>query len=149
MMAMFAALEAMPAVAEFRGSTYAYPLVNALHIIGIATLFGAILALDLRILGAGRRIKFEPLEAYLTRMALAGFALAALAGLLLFASAATDYAASPVFRVKMAAILLAGFNALVYRTLRARGFERPRIVAALSIALWLAAILLGRAIGYS
>ena len=61
------ALEATALAGALRGSVWAYPLVNAAHILGVALLVRGILPLDLRLLGAWR---------VLTRMAGAGLGLA-------------------------------------------------------------------------
>ena len=47
-----AALEATAIARELRASVWAYPLVNAGHRLGIALLLGAMVALDLKLLGA-------------------------------------------------------------------------------------------------
>ena len=47
-------LEALPLAAWLRRPTPAYPLVNAAHILGIGLILGAILPLDLRLMGVFR-----------------------------------------------------------------------------------------------
>ena len=45
-----------------RGSgPWTYPVVNLIHILGVATLFGAVLILDLRLLGVWRRAPLPPI----------------------------------------------------------------------------------------
>ena len=48
------ALQNLEPVAALRASRWVYPLVNTAHITGLAVLFGAILPLDLRLLGLCR-----------------------------------------------------------------------------------------------
>jgi hypothetical protein len=147
------ALEAMPMIAALRDSAFAYPIVNALHIIGIALLFGAIVPLDLRLAGwRQQRIPLDALAASLLPVAIFGLLLAICAGLLLFATDARSYAASPLFRAKMVVLAAAIVNALA---LRAADWRAPaptgariKLAAVASILLWLAVILLGRMIGY-
>jgi hypothetical protein len=146
------ALEQAAPVAALRESTYAFPLVNALHIIGIALLFGSIVALDLRLLGW--RQDAGPPEAFtrlLVPVAIGGLLLAIPAGLQMFATDARAYAASPLFQAKMVVVALAIGNALWLRAAQRRG-PTPRLRAALagaaSILLWLGAIVLGRLVGY-
>ena len=94
-----AALENLPAVAALRESTLVYPFVNAAHLIGIALLSGAIVPLDLRLVGWRRGAgAVDQLSSLLLPVAIFGFALAAGAGLLLFATDARAYAASPLFQ---------------------------------------------------
>jgi hypothetical protein len=149
---MFAALEQAAPIAALRESTYAFPLVNAAHIIGIALLFGSIVALDLRLLGwrrdAGPAGVFTRL---LVPVAIGGLLIAIPAGLLMFATDARAYAASPLFQAKMVIVALAIANALWLRAAERRGPMlqfRAALAGAASIVLWLVAILLGRLVGY-
>ena len=91
------ALEATAVAGALRGSVWAYPLVNAVHILGVALLVGAMLPLDLRLLGAWRSVPLAPLWRVLTRTASAGLGLAMVCGTLLFITRATEYAASGLF----------------------------------------------------
>lgn len=159
------ALEQVPAVAALRGSLWAYPLVNAAHIVGIAALFGAILPLDLRLAGLFRQVPVATLRRVLVPVATGGLMLAICAGALLFACKAGDYARAPLFQAKMVLVALGVGNALALR--RTRGWRDgddgsgsggsgsapavaawPRVAAAASLLLWLGAIVLGRLIGY-
>lgn len=156
MSALFAALESLEqvaAVTALRNSTYVYPLVNALHVVGVALLFGAIVPLDLRLAGWRRRAgQVDDLAKLLVPVAIAGLALAAATGLLLFAADARTYAASPLFQAKLALIALALLNALVLRRIDWRSERAPNrqvaFAGAISLLLWLGAIVLGRLIGY-
>ena len=147
------ALENLPIIVALRESYLAYPLVNALHIVGVALLFGAIVPLDLRL--AGWRRDGGPIDALsklLLPVAVFGFLLAAGAGLLLFATDARAYAASPLFRAKLVFIALALLNALALRAVNWRRPEpsdrRMAVAGTASMALWLAVIILGRLVGY-
>lgn len=149
---IFAALEQAAPVAALRESTLAYPLVNALHIIGIALLFGSIVALDLRLLGWRRDA--GPAEAFtrlLVPVAIGGLLLAIPTGLLLFATDARAYVAAPLFQAKVVLIAIAIGNALWLRVTERRGPAsrlRAASAGAASILLWLGAIVLGRLVGY-
>ncbi len=139
-------------IAALRESTYVYPLVNTLHIIGIALLFGAIVTLDLRLIGWRRETgPVDRLASLLQPVAIAGLFIAIPAGLLLFATDARAYAASSLFQAKILLIGLAIGNALWLRARERRGPPREwgaAIAGAASIALWLGAIVLGRLVGY-
>lgn len=155
-----AGLEASALAGSLRGSTWLYPLVNAGHIVGIALLFGAIAALDLRLIGAWNRIPLEDLFRVLVPVAVAGLGIAACAGALLFISKASAYAASGLFQAKMLMLALGIANAMTYQLLRRRqrsdGSGRAgsgvvpfqRLIGAASIATWLSVIVLGRLVGY-
>jgi hypothetical protein len=147
------ALENLPAVVALRESWLAYPLVNALHIVGVALLFGAIVPLDLRLAGWRRGVgAVGPLSRLLLPVAIFGFLLAAVAGLLLFATDARAYAESALFRAKLVLIAAALANAWLLRRIDWRGTRssdrRVAVAAAASLLLWLAVIVVGRLIGY-
>lgn len=146
-------IENLSVIAALRESTFAYPLVNALHILGIALLFGSIVPLDLRLAGwRAAAMPVDPVARLLIPVAIAGFFLAACAGLLLFATDARAYAASPLFQAKVAVIVAALLNALWLRRIDWRGAtaSHRRLAASgvASILLWSSAIVLGRLIGY-
>ncbi len=146
------AIELAAPVAALRESTFVYPLVNAFHIVGIALLFGSIVALDLRLMGWRRDA--GPAEGFtrlLVPVAIGGLLLAIPAGLLMFATDARAYAASPLFQAKMVLVALAVGNALWLRAAERRGSMsrfRAALAGAASILLWLGAIVLGRMVGY-
>jgi len=149
-------LETLPAAEAFAASRHAYPLVNALHIIGLGSLFGAILALDLRLLGLFRAIPARPLAIALPRVAGAGLALAMATGLLLFSVDPHEYAANRAFVIKVSLVATGAIHALwVHRSrawaaLRKRGTIEPalKISAGVSLAIWTGAILAGRWIAF-
>ncbi len=154
---VLASLQGSAFAASLRGSTGLYPLVNAGHIVGIALLFGAIVPLDLRLIGLWRRMPLDSLGRVLVPTAATGFAIAAMAGALLFIAKATDYAASPVFQVKMIFLAAALANvvglAIIGRVHRTRAdpttpLPSQRVLGAVSLVFWLSVIVLGRLIGY-
>ena len=148
-----AALEGSALATALRGSTWTYPLVNAGHVLGIALLFGSIVPLELRLLGVWRGVPPEAAARMLVPVASAGFALAAVTGMLLFMSAAGDYAASWLFRLKLVVLAAALGNVLLFRLL-ARGAAGiaptpgQRGSALASLTLWTGVIVAGRLVGY-
>ena len=100
---------------SLRYSTWAYPPVNACHILGIALLVGAVFSLDLRLLRAWRNAPLAPLWHVLTRVAATGLLIAAVCGVLLFATRATEYAQSPLFLTKLLVVAVGVFNAVSLR----------------------------------
>jgi hypothetical protein len=151
-------LQSTALTTALRTSLWVYPIVNAGHIVGLALLFGSIVPLDLRLLGAWRGVPIGALSRILLPVALSGLVLALATGPLLFAVRATEYAATPLFGMKLALIACALANALLLRlTLSWRAWRdsalrgttpRLQLAGGLSIALWLAVILAGRMIGY-
>jgi len=120
-----------------------YPIVNTVHIAGIALLFGSVVSLDLRYLGLWKSVELTGLVRVLVPMALVGFGLACTAGGLLFMTDARKYAALPLFQIKMLLIALGVVNALYVA--RKRATVR---VALISLAMWTGALICGRFIGY-
>lgn len=145
-----------PVAQSLKSSRYVYPLVNAAHILGLATLFGSILALDLRLLAAFRSVPVQPLARLLPRLAACGLGLAIVTGALLFTVEPEDYAANPAFLSKAALVGAGTAHALyVHRTQAWRALAHGgeigaglRVSAALSLTIWTAAILAGRFIAY-
>lgn len=155
--AILADLSRSDLTAELRGSFWLYPLLNTTHIIGIALLFGGIVPLDLRLIGAWRSVPVAVLSHVLLPAAITGLCLALVTGPLLFVVQPGEYAANPYFQVKLVLIVGAIANALLLRAARpwrdraavpgADG-ARLRLAGALSIGLWLGVLICGRMIGF-
>lgn len=134
-----------------RESVNAYPAANVLHLLGLVMLLGAIGIVDLRIAGAFKSLPLRPLVEALTPVGIAGLALLAMTGPLLFVADATALIRSDVFRLKLLLILLALSNALIFRWRWRSGIEpgrTMRVSAIASLLLWLAVGALGRMIAY-
>jgi hypothetical protein len=149
-----AALEAAPPVEALRVSSWAYAAANTLHVVGIALLFGSIVPLDLRLAGWRREdASLASLARLLLPVSVAGFALAAVTGLLMFAVDARTYAASTLFQLKLAAIAAALLNAGLLRRVDWNAphltSRRLALAGAASLLMWLGAIGLGRWIAYA
>lgn len=139
------------------GSALAYPVANLVHLLGLVMIVGGIGIVDLRFAGAFRGLPPAALSRALTPVALAGLALMALSGPILFAADAVALAGSAVFRWKLALIAAALANAIAFRLIWRRRIaswaENPpwagRLMAAASLLLWLAVAGCGRMIAYS
>jgi hypothetical protein len=129
---------------------YAYPVLEALHIVGIAMLLGSLVLFELRVWGFGAALPIEPLARLALPLTLAGFVLAATTGSLMFASQPGDLIANRVFVVKMGLVMLAGLNAASFhaRGGLARLDRTARFQTLLSVGIWLAVIFCGRWIAY-
>lgn len=140
------------ALAEWlRFSRWAYAAVNATHILGIALLVGAIVPLDLRLLGVWRSVPLRPLERVLVPMAAIGLGIAVAAGALLFLARPARYAALDIFLAKMTLVALGTVNAMRLRLGPALADLPPtqmRLAGLVSLACWLAALALGRLIAF-
>jgi hypothetical protein len=138
---------------------WTYAVVNVVHILGVATLFGAVLVLDLRLMGAWRGASLAAITTVAAPIAMAGFALAAASGICLLASNAVAYQDNPFLLVKFLAIGFGFVNALVLRRTTAwkahatDALSRPderrlAVMGGLSLASWLTAVTAGRMLGY-
>jgi hypothetical protein len=160
MQALLAWLEASSLGAAMRSAgVWSYGVTNLVHILGIATLFGSILVLDLRLLGLWRRVPVASLSTPAVPVAACGFAIAALSGVCLLATNASEYAGNPFLLIKFAAIALGLLNAAALsfttawraraaRELAAGERRQLAVFGGLSLVTWLAAVGAGRLIGY-
>lgn len=139
-----------------RQSGNLYMLVNAAHILGVGLLIGAIVPLDLRLLGILRHGELPVLAPFLSRAAATGLAVAIATGLALWSVRATQYLGNAAFLWKLAIILLGlmniglqhGIGGWAAVTARGEVSRSARLFAALSLAAWLAALVAGRWIGF-
>jgi hypothetical protein len=137
-----------------------YAFLNLAHILGIAALFGAVLVLDLRLMGLWRRHAIGPFADAAAPVAGAGLALAFAAGITMLAANASDYIGNPFLLIKFPAIALGLVNVAVLRRStswrRARAGEpvteaderRLAVTGAVSLCCWLTAVAAGRLIAY-
>ena len=151
------AIESWPPAVALRRSIWVYPLVNTGHILGLALLVGAIVPMDLRLLGAWRnRIDISSLATVLLPVAATGLALAIATGSLLFVARAGDYVNSTLFLIKLMALSGAVVNLAWlhthpdWRAARETGVVSGgvKVAALLSVGIWLTVLLLGRLVGY-
>lgn len=149
------ALQATGFATTLRRTSALYLPIEILHVLGVAALIGAILAFDLRLLGAARDLPMPPLGRHLLRVAGGGLAVALATGLLLLTAHAGELAANPMLRMKLVAVGLGLLNVLAFhagpgrRVLADAAAARPataRAMAAASIGCWVLAAVLGKLI---
>jgi energy-coupling factor transporter transmembrane protein EcfT len=134
-----------------------YPALESAHYIGIACLVGAIMLIDLRLLGLGKKL---PLKTMITLLPFvwAGFFINLFSGGIIFIYGATNFGTNSAFLLKMLLIVLAGINAFLFEIAARRGRdtwvetgEAPALVkaiATLSFVLWLSVVTTGRWMAY-
>lgn len=138
---------------------WTYGLVNLTHILGVAALFGSVLVLDLRLLGAWRRVALPDITRPTVPIAATGFFVAAVSGVCLITTNATEYVGNPFLLVKFPAIALGLVNVAVLSRLSAwkdresrelTRWEQRQLAAAGAVSLvsWATAVSAGRMIGY-
>jgi hypothetical protein len=140
-------------------SIWVFPIIETIHVLGIALLVGTVAILDLRLLGLA--LKREPVSdvaSAVLPLTWAGFAVMFVSGFLLFWSEAAKSYANPAFRLKLLLLLLVGLNPLIFHftIYRSVGDWNARVVtplqarlaAVFSLTLWGGIVCAGRAIAY-
>ncbi|MEO6340827.1 MAG: DUF6644 family protein [Caulobacteraceae bacterium] len=154
------ALETSGPANTIRASLLLFPMLEAVHVMGLAVVFGTITVVDLRLLGvaSGHR-PFNRVASDTLKWTWIAFILVALTGAAMFITNAPGYAANFYFRTKMVLLALAGFNMLAFHLIASKTSHRwdsdpaaplyGKTLAALSIALWISIIFMGRMIGFT
>jgi hypothetical protein len=130
---------------------WGYPIVLSLHAIGMATLVGVALMLTIRVLGFAPSIPVTSMASY-WRIALVGFFINLLSGSALFCGNASELFFNWAFRIKIALVFIG--LALTWRLVHIcvnrsdQISSSHRILAGVSMATWIVAIVFGRLIGY-
>jgi uncharacterized membrane protein YhdT len=139
-----------------QSSVWLFPAIESIHLVGLGTIAGAVLMVDMRLLGIG--LKSRPVEevAEDARPWLLGsLALMFASGILLFFSEATKCYYSFPFWIKMSSLLLAiVFTFAVKDRAIQHGaiLRRPllgKIMGLISLGLWFGVAWGGRWIGFS
>jgi hypothetical protein len=149
------------AVSEWmRTSLKALPIIEAIHVMAVITVFGTILLVDLRLLGwVDRERPFTRVFTEILHWTWIAFAVAVVTGVLLFMPNARTYVVNTAFGLKMASLLLAGVNMSVFQFTTLKTVARwdshapvplgGRIAGGLSILTWTCVIIFGRLIGFT
>jgi len=135
---------------ELRAHVWAYPALEVVHIVGIALLLGNLVALEIRVWGGAAALPVKALARLSLGIALAGFALAAASGLLMFATQPAELLANRSFVLKMGLLTAAGCNAAWFHGRGSLDKLDPvaRIQMLVSTAIWLGVVACGRWIAY-
>ena len=155
--ALAASLEASAVGHWMRGSDWAYPVVNLLHLLGLVLLVGSMMLLDLRLLGARRLFPLAEVSATLTPFAVAGLLVLLPTGVLLFSADAGPLLDNRLMQAKLLLIVLGSVNALLFRQLWNHrladwDWQPPtagRLQALGSLLCWVLVASLGRLIAYA
>jgi len=158
--AMLDAVQHTALAVQIRDSLFLFPLLESAHVIGLSLVVGTIAIVDLRLLGvASTHRPFQRLAADTLKWTWVAFALTALTGALMFITNAAVYFHNGYFRAKVALLLLAGLNVLVFELTAGRTAAQwdrapsppplARAVATLSLVIWVAVIVAGRMIGFT
>ena len=157
---IFEWLESTALAAVIQESAYGFPLVVALHILGLTLSVGTLVWMDLRLLGLSLRgMRVSEVYRGLAPWFAAGFLMMFASGAVLFTAYATSAYANVFFRIKMLALLLAALNAVAFHFVGGRrstawdAAPRPpatvRIAGLASLLLWVTVIVAGRLMSYT
>ncbi len=136
-----------------RDSVWLFPFVEIFHIVALSILGGAILLLNMRLVGL--RFRGDPVSALardLRPWILGSLAVMLISGFLLFSTEAVKMYGNWAFQLKMSFLLLAiVFTFTIHRRVTAREDATAAVrwvTAAVSMTLWAGVGLGGRALGY-
>jgi uncharacterized membrane protein len=139
---------------------WAFTTVEVVHVFAVSMVISTIMIVDLRLLGlASTKRPFAELSRRVLPFTWAAFVVAVIAGLLLFISRATEYFVNTVFWIKMALIVLAGINMMIFEFITVRDVQKwnldptppppARLAGGISIACWVLVVVFGRLIGFT
>jgi hypothetical protein len=136
-----------------RNSTSAFAVIEMVHLLGLALLGGVVLIVDLRLLGAILRTRpADRIARDLTPFLKGGLVVMVVSGIPLVGGETMKCYYNGAFRLKMLLFALAlafyfGVHRRVTKSPFASGWT-PRVVAGVSLTLWLGVGVAGRAIGF-
>jgi hypothetical protein len=161
MLELMAWLEGSALAELLRGlGIWTYGLLNLAHILGISTLFGTVVLLDLRLMGLWRSVPMATIIRPTVPLAAIGFVLAATSGVMMLSFNTTEYHGNPFLYIKLPVIVLGLINVAIIQRLAAWRRAAAGDMAApgdrgvlatagcVSLATWLTVVACGRMIGY-
>ena len=136
-----------------RTSGWLYPLANLVHVLGAALLVGSIATFDVQVVR--RAYDVRALYPAAVVIAVTGFVLQVISGILLFSADTGKLVHNPAFLFKMAMLVIGLVNVAAFHwyfggTLNQEAMlpPRARVLAAVSLASWVLVLLAGRSIAY-
>ena len=131
-------------------SYWVWPAAEAVHFLGLALVFGVILAVNLRILGVARRVALADIHRLLP-WGMLGFGVNLVTGMFFFVGQPGQYVESSPFYWKTAFLMIAAVN-FHYLTVFRKPFAVPqtdsgladKTMAVISLAAWIGVLYAGR-----
>ena len=156
MLSVFQSIEWSWAGQMLKNSPWAFAVIESIHLLALATIGGAVLLVDMRLLGLGlRQQTVRDVARYAQPILVSSLIVLLLTGFGLFVSEAIKCYYSTPFWIKMTSLALAMlFTFTIKRkaTLTGTGTAGPamlRVVALVSLVLWFGVAASGRWIGFS
>jgi len=157
--ALWEKIELSPVGDFVASSAWAFPTLETVHVIAIATVFGTVAIMDLRLLGlASNTDRVTDLSRDTLTWTWGAFLLAAISGTLLWVSKVHVYMRDPWFYIKMCLIAVAGINMAIFHSVTWKTIGQwdkgqvPRaakIAGFSSVALWILVVFCARVIGFT
>ncbi len=155
--------EALRTIVEWGESTWLHdfvlsdgriwPVLESLHYLGLALLFGTIVLYDLRILGVARAVPPSALHR-LVPFGVAGFAINIATGSMFFSGFPDQYVYNDAFRAKLFFLTLAGLNLALFYGWAYAGVRdlpggadapwRAKVATGISLLAWCGVMVAGR-----
>ena len=131
-------------------SSWGYPVLEVVHILGISMLLGNLVLLELRVFGRGRNLAIADLARMSLGIAAFGFSLAALSGVLMFGTRPAELLSNRAFTLKMVLLLMAACNAGWFHARQSldKLDLTARALMVISTIIWIAVVTCGRWIAY-
>ena len=136
---------------------WTWPIAETVHFFGLCLLMGALIVIDLRLLGVNRLLPAISVHDLLP-VAYVGFGLNLATGILFYVGDPHRYSPNIAFQLKMLLILLAGLNALYYQMKIHPHMDsldgdavlptNVKVVGATSLILWFGVLSYGRLMPY-
>jgi len=144
-----------PVLGIIRDSSYAIPIIQSFHLLGLTILLGTTVMLNLRLLGIGmRQLPLSSVSRQLWPWAFGALLLMISSGILVFIPDPVRYVNSGPFQFKMALLSIASvYHFTIFRKVTrsepiTRGPLRNAVVAFFSLTLWFSVGWAGRAIAF-
>jgi hypothetical protein len=146
-------LEATSLSKAINAYPWLWPACETLHFIGLTLLVGIAGAFDLRLMGLMRRVPIPVIKEFMP-WAILGFAVNLVTGTIFFIGVPHQYVNNPAFWAKVAFLMVAGVNAMVFETTIGDRIatidpdaDTPlsfKIIGGVSLFSWLAVLFFGR-----
>jgi hypothetical protein len=153
-------LEGLGWTTALRESQYMFPIVEGIHLLGLAFILGPVLMLDFRLVGfAWRDQPVSRIAKAFVPYSVAGATLMFATGILLFAAEPVRCWNSDWFKIKIGLLFVAGLNAVYFHFKTQSGWgawdtdsvppPAARMAGILSIIFWAGVVLAGRWTAYT
>ncbi len=156
---LFLGIEESVVGVAVRENAVLFPTLEVIHVIGLTLVVGSVAAIDLRLLGlSARSHAVTKMSAELLPWTWGAFALAAVSGLVLFTSAASSYVGNIAFLAKLALLVAAALNMMIFHFITWKSVHHwdvdtatpmgAKIAGGLSLLFWIGVVTLGRWVGF-